>query len=88
MFGFLVGAEGPGVGVITVNMPPRTRRQVRELVERQEFESDGSVAVEHVPIDAQPQQFEQPRDPLPQGGEPQQQQQQWFPPQPPPTVME
>ncbi|MQL80178.1 hypothetical protein Taro_012624 [Colocasia esculenta] len=56
VFGFLVGAEGPGAGVVTV---------VRELVEHQKFESDGLVVAEHVPIDAQPQQFEQPGDPLP-----------------------
>ncbi|MQL80174.1 hypothetical protein Taro_012623 [Colocasia esculenta] len=55
VFRFLVGAEGPGAGVVTVNMPPRTRRQVRELVERNEFESDRSVAAEHVSNDAQPQ---------------------------------
>ncbi|MQL81944.1 hypothetical protein Taro_014399, partial [Colocasia esculenta] len=91
MFGFSVGVGDPGAVVVIVNMPPRTRRQVRELVERQEFESDGSVVAEH---------FEQPGDPLPQGdplrqGEPQQQQQQqpqqqqqWFPPQPPLAVME
>ncbi|MQM10890.1 hypothetical protein Taro_043791 [Colocasia esculenta] len=57
-FRFLVGAEGPGLGAVTVNMPPRTRRQAHELVECQEFESDGSVAAEHVPIDAKPQTFE------------------------------
>ncbi|MQL73287.1 hypothetical protein Taro_005618 [Colocasia esculenta] len=47
-------------------------------------------STEHVPIDARPQQFEQPGDPLPQGvpfsqGGPQQQ---WFPPPPPPVFME
>ncbi|MQM07162.1 hypothetical protein Taro_040000 [Colocasia esculenta] len=95
MFGFLVGAEGLGTGAVTVNMPPRTRKQAREVAKHQEFNSDGSVASEHVPIVAQPQQFEQPGDSLTQGilfpqGGPQQQQQQSFPPPPPPppAVME
>ncbi|MQL98714.1 hypothetical protein Taro_031429 [Colocasia esculenta] len=54
MFCFSVGARDPGAEVVIVNIPPRTRRQVSELVERQEFELDGSIAAEHVPIDAQP----------------------------------
>ncbi|MQM19920.1 hypothetical protein Taro_052933 [Colocasia esculenta] len=79
--GSLVGAGDPGVEVITV---------ARELMEHQDIEPDESVAAEHVPVDGQPQQFEQPgvqlpqRVPLQQGA----QQQQWFPPPPPPAVME
>ncbi|MQM22749.1 hypothetical protein Taro_055806 [Colocasia esculenta] len=87
--GSLVGAGDPDAGVVTVIMPPRTRRQAHNLVERQETESNSSVAVEQVPFGAQPQQFQQPDDPLPQGGpQQQQQQQQWYPPAPPPAVME
>ncbi|MQL78810.1 hypothetical protein Taro_011231, partial [Colocasia esculenta] len=41
-FGFLVGAKGPGVGAVRVNMPPRTRKKAHELVEHQEFELDGN----------------------------------------------
>ncbi|MQL85086.1 hypothetical protein Taro_017603, partial [Colocasia esculenta] len=87
--GSLVGAGDPGAGAVTVIMPPRTRRQAHNLVELQETESDSSVAAEQVPFGAQPQQSEQPDDPLPQGGPQQQQeQQQWYPPAPPPAIME
>ncbi|MQL70090.1 hypothetical protein Taro_002384, partial [Colocasia esculenta] len=55
--GSLVGAGDPGAGAVTVIMPPRTRRQAHNLVERQETESDSSVAAEQVPFGAQPQQF-------------------------------
>ncbi|MQL76580.1 hypothetical protein Taro_008968, partial [Colocasia esculenta] len=66
--GSLVGAGDLGAGAVIVIMPPRTRRQAHNLVECQETESDSSVAAEQVPFGAQPQQFEQPDDPLPQGG--------------------
>ncbi|MQM22164.1 hypothetical protein Taro_055212 [Colocasia esculenta] len=86
--GSLVGAEDPGARAVTVIMPPHTRRQAHNLVERQKTESYSSVAAEQVPFGAQPQQFEQPDDPLPQGGPEQQQGQQWYPPTPPSAVME
>ncbi|MQM04298.1 hypothetical protein Taro_037092 [Colocasia esculenta] len=52
--GCLVGAGDPGAGAVTVIMPPRTRRQAHNLVERQETESDSLVAAEQVPFGAQP----------------------------------
>ncbi|MQM04977.1 hypothetical protein Taro_037787 [Colocasia esculenta] len=36
MVGSLVGAGGSGVGAVTVDMPPRKCRQVRELMEHQD----------------------------------------------------
>ncbi|MQM03372.1 hypothetical protein Taro_036157 [Colocasia esculenta] len=70
--GSLVRTGDPGAGAVIVVseqriMPPRTRRQAHNLVEPQETESDSSIAAEQVSFGAQPQQFEQPDDPLPQG---------------------
>ncbi|MQM09402.1 hypothetical protein Taro_042273 [Colocasia esculenta] len=58
MAGSLVGAGGPGIGAVTVDMPPRRCRQVRELMEHHDTKPDESVAAEHVLLDAQSQQFE------------------------------
>ncbi|MQM14778.1 hypothetical protein Taro_047714 [Colocasia esculenta] len=70
------GSVSPSLYFTLGIVPPRTHRSAHNLVERQETESVSSVAAEQVPFGAQRQQFEQPDDPLPQGGPQQQPEQQ------------